>query len=147
MSNAIGFEIQLGLPFDRAIALVQSALSDEGFGVLTRVDLHKAFKVKLGIDFRPYAILGACNPMLAHRAIGEHPEVGLLLPCNVTVEATTEDASTVRIIDPEEMMRRAGLDEDPTLAEIGHEARERLTRVVEALRDESTPDPRSVGAR
>jgi len=134
MSSPIGIEIELAMPFDEAIQEVQSALSDEGFGVLTRVDLHKAFKVKLGVDFRPYAILGACNPKLAHRAIGERPDVGLLLPCNVTVEAAGESTSTVRIVDPDEMMRSAGLDADPVVAEVGREARERLTRVAEALR-------------
>ena len=100
--------------------------------MLTRVDVHQAFQEKLGVAFRPYAILGACNPRLAHRALSERPEVGLLLPCNVTVEAV-DNGSRVRIIDPGEMMKAGGLDEDPILGEVGQEARERLARVAQAL--------------
>jgi uncharacterized protein (DUF302 family) len=132
VSRTLGFELDLDLPFDSAIERVTAALGEEGFGVLTRVDVHQAFKQKLGVEFRPYAILGACNPNLAHRALSERPEAGLLLPCNVTVEATGS-GSRVRIIDPDEMMKAGGLDDDPVLGEVGREARARLSRVARAL--------------
>jgi uncharacterized protein (DUF302 family) len=132
VSRTLGFELDLDLPFDSAIERVTAALAEEGFGVLTRVDVHQAFKQKLGVEFRPYAILGACNPNLAHRALSARPEAGLLLPCNVTVESA-ESGSRVRIIDPDEMMKAGGLDGDPVLGEVGREARARLSRVARAL--------------
>jgi len=100
--------------------------------VLIRVDIHDAFAQMLGVEFRPYSILGACNPKLAHRALSDRPEAGLLLPCNVTVEQAGE-GSLVRIIDPDQMMRAGGMDSDPTLAEVGRLAREKLSRVAEVL--------------
>jgi uncharacterized protein (DUF302 family) len=132
VSRTLGFELDLDLPFDTAVERVTAALGEQGFGVLTRVDVHQAFKQKLGVEFRPYVILGACNPNLAHRALSERPEAGLLLPCNVTVEST-ESGSRVRIIDPDEMMKAGGLDDDPVLGEVGREARARLSRVARAL--------------
>jgi uncharacterized protein (DUF302 family) len=132
VSRTLGFELDLDVPFDSAVERVTAALAEEGFGVLTRVDVHQAFKQKLDVEFRPYAILGACNPKLAHRALSERPEAGLLLPCNVTVESA-ESGSRVRIIDPDEMMKAGGLDSDPVLGEVGREARERLSRVARAL--------------
>jgi len=133
VSRTLGFELDLPLSFDAAIERVTAALAEEGFGVLTRVDIHQAFKKKLGVEFRPYAILGACNPGLAHRALSERPQAGLLLPCNVTVESLEEGGSRVRIIDPDEMMKAGGLDSDPVLGEVGREARDRLSRVARAL--------------
>ena len=133
MSRTLGFELDLDMPFDSAVERVTAALAEEGFGVLTRVDVHQAFKKKLDVEFRPYAILGACNPGLAHRALSERPQAGLLLPCNVTVELLEEGGSRVRIIDPDEMMKAGGLDADPVLGEVGREAREHLSRVARAL--------------
>mgnify|MGYP003574775514 CR=1 FL=1 len=132
MADSMAFEVKLGVGYDEAVKRVTEALSKEGFGVLTRVDIHDAFKAKIGVDFRPYSILGACNPKLAHKALSKRPEAGLLLPCNVTVEADGAGA-LVRIIDPDEMMKAGGMDADATLAEVGREARERLARVAAAL--------------
>ena len=132
MADSIAFEVKLDVGYDDAVKRVTEALSKEGFGVLTRIDIHKAFAEKIGVDFRPYAILGACNPKLAHKALSGRPEAGLLLPCNVTVERD-EGGTLVRIIDPDEMMKAGGMDADATLAEVGREARERLARVAEAL--------------
>ena len=132
MGDSTGFEIELGVGYEEAVERVTEALAKEGFGVLTRIDIHKAFKEKIDVDFRPYSILGACNPKLAHKALSARPEAGLLLPCNVTVEARG-DGSLVRIIDPDEMMKAGGMDSDPTLAEVGREARDRLGRVAAAV--------------
>ena len=87
--------------FDETIVRVTAALKDAGFGVLTEIDVKATLKNKLDVDFRNYRILGACNPGLAHRALSERPQAGLLLPCNVTVESLEEGGSRVRIIDPE----------------------------------------------
>jgi hypothetical protein len=90
MRTLLGMEVKLDVPFDVALARTREALKTEGFGVLTEVDLQAAFREKLGRAFRPYVILGACNPALAHTAVSADPEVGLLLPCNVTVEADAD---------------------------------------------------------
>jgi uncharacterized protein (DUF302 family) len=133
MSAALGFTVELAQPFTTAIEQVTAALKEEGFGVLTRIDVHDAMREKLGKEFRPYTILGACNPKLAYRALSARPEVGLLLPCNVTVEAVDETRSLVRIVNPLLMMNTGGLDSDETVAGVGQEAHERLQRVYSAL--------------
>ena len=120
------------------IEQVTAALKAEGFGVLTRIDMDGAFKEKLGADFRPYTILGACNPQLAHRALSERADVGLLLPCNVTVDETTEGHSTVRIVDPLDMLGQGGETVEGELKSVADQARERLARVAKAL-DPASP--------
>ena len=129
----LSFNAHLDQPFDQAVETVAAALKEEGFGVLTRVDVHATLKEKLGAEFREYAILGVCNPPLAHKALSHQAEVGLMLPCNVTVEADPASGSTVRIGDPEAFMANTGFDEDPVLREVGGEARARLKRVAKAL--------------
>jgi uncharacterized protein (DUF302 family) len=133
----LGFEVRLDCTFSQAIERVTAALKQEGFGVLTRIDVHSTLKDKLGVEFRPYAILGACNPALAHRALSTAPEVGLLLPCNVTVEGR-EGGALVRIIDPREMMKPGGFDADERLAAVGGEAFEKLKRVADGLAERVT---------
>jgi uncharacterized protein (DUF302 family) len=130
----MAFETSLNAPYDETIERVTSALKAEGFGVLTRIDVHATLKEKLGIEFRPYAILGACNPALAHRALLSNPLAGLLLPCNVTVEATPNGHVVVRIADPDAMLQTGGLTTDQGLRDVAHEARARLARVAESLR-------------
>ena len=90
MPQDVGFDVELPLTFNDAVGRVRDALKHEGFGILTEIDLQAAFREKLGRDFRPYVILGACNPPLAFSAISADPAVGLLLPCNVTVESAGE---------------------------------------------------------
>jgi uncharacterized protein (DUF302 family) len=131
--TTLAFEAKLAQPFDRAVETVTAALKAEGFGVLTRIDVHHTLKEKLNVEFRPYAILGACNPTLAHRALSHYAEAGLLLPCNVTVEADRKHA-VVRIADPDVMLSIGGMDQDPSLRSVATEARARLSRVAEALR-------------
>lgn len=130
--SAMAFEVTISAPFDEAQDQVIEALKSEGFGVLTRIDVHDTFKAKLDVDFRKYAILGACNPPLAHKALSNRPDAGLMLPCNVIVEET-ENGTLVRIVDPAAMMKAGGLEDDPALQEVGAEAGERLKRVAEAL--------------
>jgi len=130
---ALAFEVPLAAPYERAIDLVSAALKAEGFGVLTRIDVHTTLKEKINATFRPYSILGACNPALAHRALSHFAEAGLLLPCNVTVEADG-NGSMVRIADPDVMLSVGGMDQDPALHAVATEARARLVRVADALR-------------
>jgi uncharacterized protein (DUF302 family) len=135
MAGAIAgyaLRLSLSLPFAQAVERTVAALKEEGFGVLTEIDVKATLKKKLDIDFREYVILGACNPPLAHRALTTELEIGLLLPCNVLVYG--EDAgSVVSIMDPLSMF---SVVENPELQPVAAEARARLTRVIEALRGE-----------
>ena len=132
-TNAYGFGTTLDLPFDQAVERVTAALKDEGFGVLTTIDVRKTLKEKIDVDFEPYVILGACNPRLAHRALQAEHELGLLLPCNVIVHEH-DGASAVSIVDPAQMLGVVG--DNAELSAVANEAGEKLRRVVAAL-DES----------
>jgi uncharacterized protein (DUF302 family) len=134
MTEALGFEIKLDQPFDQVVDGVTAALKEQGFGILTKIDVKATLKEKLDKDFRPYVILGACNPSLAHRALSQEPEIGIMLPCNVTVEATDDEGSLVRISNPDVFMRVGELHEDEVLQEVAHEAKGRLMQVVDKLR-------------
>ena len=134
MTTELGFTVDLNLPYDEALERVTAALKTEGFGVLTKIDVKATLKEKLGADFRPYAILGACNPPLAQRALTADASVGIMLPCNVVVEATGENAARVQLANPEVMMQAGALGENADLRAVAQEAKTRLTRVAEALR-------------
>ncbi len=127
----IGLHVHLEDDFDTAVERVTAALKVEGFGVLTEIDVKETLKKKLGVDFRPYKILGACNPPLAHRALSLEPEVGLLLPCNVAVAEAPAGGVDVGLVDPLAML---GVVKNPALEPVAQEARARLERVAEALR-------------
>lgn len=133
MTESLGFEIQLNDSFEKAIDKVTAALKAEGFGILTKIDVQATVKEKLNKDFRPYVILGACNPPLAHRAISHNAEVGMMLPCNVTVEATESGGSIVRIGDPDVLLQVGNMGTDSTLREIADEARLCLKRAADSL--------------
>lgn len=133
MAEELGFEVHMGLPYEAALEAVAAALKVEGFGVLTRIDVRATLKDKLGADFRPYAILGACNPPLAQRALSTDGWVGLMLPCNVTVEEEPQGGSLVRIANPVMMMQAGGLQGNKQLGEVAAEALARLKRVAAAL--------------
>ncbi len=127
----IGFHVHLDGDFDVAVERVTAALKVEGFGVLTEIDVKETLKKKIGVDFRPYKILGACNPPLAHRALSLAPDVGLLLPCNVTVAEAPAGGVDVGLVDPIAML---GVVQNPDLEPVAQEARARLERVAKALR-------------
>jgi uncharacterized protein (DUF302 family) len=133
MSKELGFNVELPLSFADAVTRVRDALKQEGFGVLTEIDLRAAFREKLGREFRPYLILGACNPPLAFSAISTDPSVGLLLPCNVTVEWLAEGRSGVRLTDPEELLNTVAMQGATGLAAVARDARERMVRVAASL--------------
>jgi uncharacterized protein (DUF302 family) len=128
----MAYEVTIDAPYSEALKRVIEALKVEGFGVLTRIDVHDTFREKLGVEFRNYSILGACNPPLAHKALSARPDAGLMLPCNVIVEEI-EGGTLVRIADPRAMMQAGGLAGDPVLEEVGGEAEKRLKRVARAL--------------
>ena len=132
--SEMAFEVTVNMPYAEAVDRVIDALKGEGFGVLTRIDVHDTFKQKLDVDFRNYSILGACNPPLAHKALSNRPDAGLMLPCNVIVEEV-ENGTLVRIVDPAAMMQAGGLAGDPAMEEVGTEAGVRLRRVADALID------------
>lgn len=124
------YEKQLaGVSFDDARAKIIEALAAEEFGVLTEIDVEATLKKKLDMGFRPYAILGACNPKLAHRALEAEPQIGLLLPCNVVVQEG-EGGAVVSIAKPRAMF---SLVENPALEPVVSEADERLRRALESL--------------
>ena len=135
MSENIGFEVQMTQPYDEALEMVIAALQSEGFGVLTRIDVKATLKEKLGEDFRPYVILGACNPPLAHQALSTDPSVGLMLPCNVTVEASPDGGSVTRIANPETMMQVGAFENNQTMKEVAAQARTKMERVAGVLRE------------
>jgi uncharacterized protein (DUF302 family) len=129
----MAYDVRLDTSYDESLERVITALKEEGFGVLTRIDVHDTFKEKLGVEFRKYVILGACNPPLAHKALSARPDAGLMLPCNVVVEEV-DGGTLVRIVNAAAMMQAGGLDGDPVLKEVGGEAEARLKRVAEAIK-------------
>ena len=128
----MAFEVTVNAPYAEALDRVIHALKVEGFGVLTRIDVHDTFKEKLDLEFRHYSILGACNPPLAYKALSNRPDAGLMLPCNVIVEEV-DNGTLVRIVDPAAMMQAGNLAGDPAIDEVGSEAGARLRRVADAL--------------
>lgn len=116
--------------FDAALARTEEALKAEGFGVLTRIDVQQTLKDKIGADFRPYTILGACNPSLAHEALQVEGHVGTMLPCNVVVQDAGDGRVEVAAIDPVASMQAI---ENPRLKQAAESVRDKLQRVIAAL--------------
>ncbi len=127
--SGIGMKKTTQWTFDQALERIPELLKGEGFGILSQIDVKATLKEKIGADFRRYRILGACNPHLAYRALTQLPEVGVLLPCNVTVWEGDDGKAVVNAIDPMETLGAA----QPALAPIAAEVREKLVRVLERI--------------
>jgi uncharacterized protein (DUF302 family) len=126
-----GFKKTVPFPVEEADERLREALQREGFGILTEIDVKATLKKKLNVDFRPYKILGACNPPMAHQALESETDIGLLLPCNVIVYAGDEEGtSVVGVLDPKVQLGLTGRDDIGHLAE---EVRSRMERVLDAL--------------
>lgn len=132
MNTKLGWTVTVKGEFDSAVARVTEALKTEGFGVLTEIDVKQTMKKKIGAEYSPYKILGACNPSFAHRALTAAPELGLLLPCNVVVRQIEPGTVEVSLIDPMRMIDFVG---KPELSELGNEARTRFERIVAAMKN------------
>lgn len=128
-STQYGFGTDLDVSYDDAIEQVKDALKNEGFGVLTEIDVRKTLHEKIGEEMEPYIILGACNPKLAHRALASEREIGLLLPCNVVVRSV-RGGTRIEIADPQAML---GISDIEELKPVAAEAKERLERALASL--------------
>lgn len=133
MSDTFSIDVTVSGSHDEVVEKVTAALAVEGFGVLTTIDVKTVLKKKIDVDFRPYSILGACNPLLAHQALSARADVGLMLPCNVTVEEISDTECMVRFIDPMAMMTFKTLGDDATLTRLGGEAGEKISRAAKSL--------------
>ena len=126
-----GYTVNLGdMDFDEAIERVTAALKEQGFGVITEIDVKATFKNKLDVDFRPYRILGACNPKLAHSAIEAEPLIGLLLPCNVVVQDAGDGTVDVAAIKPVEML---SVVDNPDMSTFAGQVDDKVRKVLSAL--------------
>ena len=130
MTIDLGFRVKLDTSYADAVQKITAALKAEGFGVLTEIDVQATLKQKLNVDFRRYTILGACNPPLAHRALSANLDVGLLLPCNVTVYEDG-DGAVVTAVDPVLML--GALRDDQLVCDVAEEASVRLQRAIASL--------------
>lgn len=124
-----GTTITLAAPFEDAVSQVRAALADQGFGILSEIDVQATLRAKIGAEIEPYLILGACNPPLAYQALEVDRSIGLLLPCNVVVRSAG-DATVIEVLDPQVMVTVTGAAD---LVPVADEAGRRLTAAVEAL--------------
>ncbi|MGO8845860.1 MAG: DUF302 domain-containing protein [Methylocella sp.] len=124
------FSKTLPVGFDEAVRRTTEALKQQGFGIITEIDVKETFKKKLGIDFRNYRILGACNPTLAHEALNLEDKIGTMLPCNVVVQDAPDGATEIAAIDPVASMLAI---ENPLLKQAAERVRESLEKIIASL--------------
>ena len=124
------FSKTIDMPFDEAVAATTDALGKHGFGVLTEIDVQATLKKKLGVDYRPYRILGACNPTMAYQALQAEDKIGTMLPCNVIVQQREDGAVEVSAVDPAASMQAI---DNPRLADAAGQVRDMLRQVVDEL--------------
>ena len=124
------FKTTVDMPYKEAVEMVREKLADEGFGILTEIDVKATLKMKLDVDFKPYIILGACNPSLAYKTLQVEEQIGLMLPCNVVVQEAANGGSIVAALNPLVAMQSVG---NPDLESTAKEVTDKLRRVVEAL--------------
>ena len=124
------FSKTLSIGFDEAVRCTTEALKQEGFGIITEIDVKQTLKAKIGVDFRNYRILGACNPKLAHEALQLEDKIGTMLPCNVVVQEISSNETEIAAIDPVASMQAV---DNPRLMQAARRVQELLRRVVEAL--------------
>lgn len=129
-ATELGITTIVNLPYEQAVEHTVAALKDQGFGVLTEIDVKATLKKKIDVDFQRYVILGACNPPLAHKALATDPTVGLMLPCNVVVYENADGTSTVSALNP---MAAIGVVGNPELNEVAQTATMKLTTVIRKL--------------
>lgn len=130
MTTTFAIRRKLDASYDEALTRVPEALKAEGFGVLTEIDVQSTLKQKIGVDFRRYKILGACNPPLAHEALQAELNIGLMLPCNVVVYEADDRRAVVLAIDPTETLAVTG---NPKLVALAKQVKDKLTRVLDGL--------------
>jgi uncharacterized protein (DUF302 family) len=124
------FKTTLNIPYDKAVGKVREALSAEGFGVLTEIDVKATLKKKLDVEFKPYIILGACNPPLAYKTLQAEEQIGLMLPCNVVVQEAPGGGSIVAALNPLVAMESVG---NPGLEPTAKEVTSKLKKVIQSL--------------
>jgi len=127
-----GFSTKVSTSFDETIERATAALKEQGFGVLSDIDVAATLKAKLDVDYRPYRILGACNPNFAYRALQAEPDIGVLLPCNVVVREDEEGDVNVLFMNPLDVL---DLVDNPKVPDLAQDVRDRLDRVMQALQD------------
>jgi len=125
-----GIVRHVAVGYEEAVALTREALKEQGFGVLTEIDVKKTMKEKIDVDFKPYVILGACNPQLAHKALTAEPDIGLMLPCNVVVYEEGPGAATVEAISP---MSALGVVDNSDLQDVADQAQAKLAAAMDAV--------------
>ena len=126
----LGFQVELNLPYEKALELVTAALKDQGFGVLTSIDVKETMKKKLDVDFKKYHILGACNPPFAYKALQAEDKIGTMLPCNVIIIEVDPDTTEVAAINPLVSMQAVN---NPALNDVAQQVTGKLKKVVESI--------------
>ena len=132
MNEQLFFEVLLPVPYEQALTAVEDAFKEDSFGIMTHVDVRATLKEKLNEEFRPFSVIGVCNPALSHRLLTVEPRMGLVLPCKVTVEAADDSNSIVRIIHPNSIIN-SGLGDHPEIEQVAAEAEGVIRRVVKVL--------------